>query len=62
MLEGKAVHIPDVLADPEFTFAEAAKIGGFFRTMLGVPMLREGTPIGVMTCSADSAAIYRQAN
>ena len=47
ILEGKVVHIHDILADPEFTFTEAAKVGGL-RTMLGVPMLREGTPIGVI--------------
>jgi signal transduction histidine kinase len=45
--EGKVVHIHDVLADPEFTFRESVQISGV-RTMLGVPMLREGTPIGVI--------------
>jgi GAF domain-containing protein len=47
LLEGKVVHIPDVLADPRYTFVEAQRRGGF-RTVLGVPMLREGTPIGVL--------------
>jgi two-component system NtrC family sensor kinase len=47
LLEGRTVHIPDVLADPEYTFLEAQKRGGY-RTALGVPFLREGTPIGVM--------------
>ena len=47
VLEGSTVHIHDVLADPEFTFREAAKVGGS-RTMLGVPLLREGSPIGVI--------------
>ena len=47
LLEGKIVHIPDVLADPEYTYVEAQKLGGY-RTMLGVPLLREGTPIGVL--------------
>src|SRR5262249_7742257 len=47
LLEGKPVHIIDVLADPEYTLAEAQQKGGF-RTMLAVPLLREGTPIGVL--------------
>ena len=48
MLEGKPVQITDVLADPEFQFKQGAKVGGY-RTMLGVPLLREGSPIGVIT-------------
>ena len=47
LLEGHIVHIPDVLSDPEYTFEEA-KRWGEFRTILGVPMLREGAPIGVL--------------
>ncbi len=47
LLEGKIIHLPDVLADPDYTFAEAQRLGGF-RTMLGVPMLREGSPIGML--------------
>jgi signal transduction histidine kinase len=47
LLEGKPVHIIDVLADPDYTLVEAQKRGGY-RTMLGVPLLREGIPIGVL--------------
>ena len=47
LLEGHMVHIPDVLSDPEYTFDEAKRWGDF-RTILGVPMLREGAPIGVL--------------
>ena len=47
LLEGKVVHIPDAQTDPEYTFAEAQRLGDF-RTILGVPMLREGVPIGVL--------------
>jgi signal transduction histidine kinase len=47
LAEGKPVHIIDVLADPEYTWIEAQKKGGF-RTVLAVPLLRERTPIGVL--------------
>src|SRR5262245_47201456 len=47
LLERKPAHIIDVLADPEYTMAEAPKKGGW-RTMLSVPLLREGLPIGVL--------------
>jgi signal transduction histidine kinase len=47
LLEGRVVHIPDVRADPEYTWVEAQRLGGF-RTVLGVPMLRDGVPIGVL--------------
>jgi GAF domain-containing protein len=47
-IERRLVHIPDVLADPEFTWHGSQKLGGF-RAMLGVPLLREGSCIGVMT-------------
>ena len=42
------MHIPDVTADPGYTFTEGQKLGDF-RTVLGVPMLRERMPIGVLT-------------
>src|SRR5262249_52801236 len=42
------VHIPDVLADPEYTFHEGQKLSGF-RAALGVPLLREGKCIGGMS-------------
>ena len=50
LLEGKAVQIPDVLADPEYRLTEPQKLGGY-RTHLGVPLLREGSPIGVILVS-----------
>jgi GAF domain-containing protein len=44
-LEGKMVHIPDVLADPEYAFPKGQQLGGY-RSNLGVPLLRDGVPIG----------------
>ena len=46
LLEGKTVHVPDVQADPEYSPSSARRRSNV-RTMLGVPLLREGTPIGV---------------
>jgi GAF domain-containing protein len=46
LLESKIVHVHDVRADPEYTFGKAQELGGF-RTVLAVPMLREGIAIGV---------------
>lgn len=46
-LECRPVHIHDALADAQFKWLSAQKLGGY-RTMLGVPMLRDGTPIGVI--------------
>jgi two-component system NtrC family sensor kinase len=45
-LEGRTIHIPDIRADPEYTWFEVAERGGA-QTLLGVPLLREGAPIGV---------------
>jgi two-component system, NtrC family, sensor kinase len=47
LLEGTVVHIPDVKADPDYTFNEAQRLGDF-RAILAVPMLREGVPVGVI--------------
>jgi transcriptional regulator with GAF, ATPase, and Fis domain len=46
-MEARAVHVPDVLADPEYTWSGAQKIGGY-RAALGVPLLHKGTVVGVI--------------
>jgi signal transduction histidine kinase len=53
LLERKIIHIPDILADPEYTYGEGQKIGGW-RTALGVPLLREGIPIGAIALLRNS--------
>ena len=45
--ELRPIQVNDVEADPEYTMIEARKIAGF-RTVLGVPLLREGAPIGII--------------
>ena len=46
-LEGRPVQIADVLSDPEYTALDALQISNH-RTGLGIPLLREGIPIGVL--------------
>src|ERR1019366_1356717 len=47
LLEGKPVHIHDIYNDPEYALTNVLKLRRI-HTMLGVPLLREGVPIGVM--------------
>jgi signal transduction histidine kinase/CHASE3 domain sensor protein len=52
-LEGRTVHVPDVLEDPEFTWFES-QAKGHQRTVLGVPLLRGDAVIGVITLSRNT--------
>ncbi|MGA8694706.1 MAG: GAF domain-containing protein, partial [Xanthobacteraceae bacterium] len=49
-VEGRVVHVSDVLADPDYTRHDVQKIAGF-RAALGVPLLREGNVVGVIFLS-----------
>ena len=61
-LQVAPVHIPDVLTDTEYTWHEGQRLAGF-RAMLGVPMLREGSCVGVMAIDkGDASAVHRQAD
>ena len=46
VLERAVVAVHDVLADPDYAFPGGARLG--FRSILGVPLMREGTPIGAI--------------
>jgi class 3 adenylate cyclase len=60
LLEGRTVHIADVLADPEYTYGDLQRIGGY-RSVLGVPLLRDGDPIGVMAIQRNRVAPFSDA-
>ena len=58
-IERRPVHVPDVLADPEYEYPEAQRLGGF-RAMLGVPMLDDGSVVGVIDLWRDAAAAFTE--
>jgi GAF domain-containing protein len=51
-VEGKPIHIPDVLADQDYKAIGYFEAFGY-RTILAVPLLREGTTIGTFTLTCD---------
>ena len=57
LMDAKSVHVADVLADPEYTYFEPQRKAGY-RTFLGVPLLREGTPVGVLTLGRKAVAPF----
>jgi two-component system, NtrC family, sensor kinase len=59
LMEGKTVHVADVLADPEYTYLKPQKLVGF-RAALGVPLLREGSPIGIVLVMRRSPQPFNQ--
>ena len=59
LLEGRIIHIPDVQADPDYTWAEAQRLGGY-RTIVGVPMLREGMVTGVLALTRDQVRPFTE--
>jgi two-component system, NtrC family, sensor kinase len=51
--ECKPIQVSDVEVDPEYTLREGQRLGGF-RTVLGIPLLREGAPIGVIVLTRNA--------
>ena len=60
LMEAKTVQVPDILADPEYTSRNRQK--GGYRTFLGVPLMREGNPIGVLIMARKPCAFHGQAD
>ncbi|MQW69055.1 GAF domain-containing protein, partial [Sinorhizobium medicae] len=59
LLEVGPVQVADVLGDPEYTMSEGQRLGGF-RTVLGVPLLREGSPIGVLALTRSTVRPFTE--
>jgi signal transduction histidine kinase len=58
-LEGKPVQILDVWTDPDYEWGEFARLAGY-RTGLGVPLLREGVCIGVITVNRSEVKAFTE--
>ncbi len=48
LLEGKLIHVADVHSDADYSFSRGQQLSGDPRTFLGVPLLREGSPVGAL--------------
>ena len=55
----QAVHVADALSDPEYAASEYRRLGKY-RTILGVPLLREGEPIGVFIMTREAVRPFDQ--
>jgi class 3 adenylate cyclase len=60
VLERGVVHIVDVLEDPEYSMTDLQRAGGF-RTALGVPMLKDGEPIGAIAVGRNTVKPFSEA-
>src|SRR5262249_37492078 len=58
-LARRTVPTPDCLADPEYVLEDYARVGRH-RSMLGVPLLRDGAPIGVITLLRTAVKPYTE--
>ena len=62
LIERRTIHVPDVLADPEYRQPDAATVANVIgvRAGLGVPLMREGNVIGVLTVVRNEARAFTQ--
>jgi GAF domain-containing protein len=59
LVEGRVIHIEDIKSDPEYTFSAGLDLGEF-RTAIGVPMMREGVPIGVLSLTRKDVRLFTE--
>jgi GAF domain-containing protein len=57
--DGKAIHVHDVLADPEYGATDHQRAFGY-RTILGVPLQRDGATIGVLNLTRKSVKPFSE--
>jgi signal transduction histidine kinase len=61
LIEGRTVHVPDILADSRYKQSEAAYAAHIgVRAGLGVPLMREGNLVGVLTVLSNEPRVFTQ--
>ena len=59
LVERRTVHIPDCEADPEYKVPDVLRVAGN-RAILGVPLVRESLPIGVLAVTRSTARPFTE--
>jgi GAF domain-containing protein/sensor histidine kinase YesM len=59
VLNGKIIHVTDVQTDPQYALVEQRAVGKY-RTVLGVPLMREHSPIGVMVLTRNTVRPFTE--
>ena len=57
LLDGKPIHVADVLEEPDYALGELQSVGGY-RTVLAVPMIQDGSAIGVLAMMRNTVAPF----
>jgi class 3 adenylate cyclase len=60
LLDGKPIHVADVLTDPDYALGALQRVGGY-RTVLAVPMIQDGSAIGVLAMMRNTVAPFSPA-
>ncbi|MVT52664.1 GAF domain-containing protein [Bradyrhizobium yuanmingense] len=58
-LTGRVDHVADLMKDPDFSRHDLARIGGY-RATLNIPLIREGTSIGVLSLARPEPGPFSQ--
>ena len=58
-LERQTIHVPNIEADPDYQTKQSFKLGGW-RSIIGVPLMRQGEPIGVLALARPTVGPFNQ--
>ena len=62
ILDRDIVEVPDVVEDVDFVPTAAAAVAGNFRSILAVPLMRDGSPIGAIAVGRPEAGAFPESH